>query len=385
MTPAFNPNAGGVQQTTYKLGKFFTENGLDVSYFSTADIGHVEATYGKLIHAVHPNGQKNLENISHLEKVVKDIRPTVIINQMPYETNLTKALAELKLELNFLLLGCLRNSLFNFKSNVQDRMQQMLPAIIFKLMNNPAGRFIIQKRHWLKHRHDLKIILDRHDKFILLAPPNKEELEHFIGKYKSEKVLAIPNSIPEVYKNKMEKEKIILHVGRLNIAQKRSDLLLKFWESCYQQLPEWKFVIVGDGPYKAELEKNIKTKNVPRIYIEGFQKPEPYYKKASIFMMPSAYEGFPNTLLEAQSFGCAPLVFNTYQALQWIVNDKKDAFLIPAFDINKMGDKAIELAQAEKQLIAFQLEAKKNADRFTIDKVGAIWLDFFKKMVQDER
>lgn len=384
MTPAFNPNAGGVQQTTYKLGKYFSENGLEVCYFSTADTGHVEVKFGRLIHAPHPKGTDNSENISFLEETVKEIKPTIIINQMPYETNLTKALAELKLELNFLLLGCLRNSLFNFKSNVQDRMQQMLPAIIFKLMNNPAGRFIIQKRHWLKHRHDLKIILDRHDKFILLAPPNKEELEHFIGKYKSEKVLAIPNSIPEVYKNKMEKEKVILHVGRLNIAQKRSDLLLDFWEKCYRKLPEWKFVIVGDGSYKADLERNITTKKIPRIYLEGFQKPESYYKKASIFMMPSAYEGFPNTLLEAQSYGCAPLVFNSYQALQWIVKDKENAFLFPPFNTNQMGEKAIELVKNENLLLNIQLSAQKNAERFTIDKVGAIWLELFKNLIQNE-
>jgi hypothetical protein len=231
LTPAFNPNDGGVQRTTYKLGKYFTEQGLEVSYFSTSNTGHVKAEYGALYHTKEIGGQDNMQNIAELEVVVTDIKPDIVINQMPYETNLTNALTNLKTKLGFKLLGCLRNSLFNFKSNARDRMMQMLPSPLFKAMDNKLGISIIQKRHWLKHRKQLKEILDKHDKYILLAPPNRKELEYFVGEYKKEKVRAIPNSIPEIYRGTETKEKIVLHVGRLNIPQKRSDLLLDFWEN----------------------------------------------------------------------------------------------------------------------------------------------------------
>src|SRR5690554_2195271 len=123
MTPAFNPNDGGVQRTTYKLGKYFTEQGIEVSYFSTNEKGHVAVEYGTLYHATEEGGQSNSQNIGYLKRVVKEISPTFVINQMPYETNLTNALAALKEEVSFTLLGCLRNSLFNFKSNARDRMK----------------------------------------------------------------------------------------------------------------------------------------------------------------------------------------------------------------------------------------------------------------------
>src|SRR5690554_6876843 len=98
MTPAFDPNAGGVQRTTYKLGKYFAEQGIEVYYFSTDYEGHVAVEYGTLYHAVEDGGQSNSQNIDNLKRVVKEISPTFVINQMPYETNLTNALAELKLE-----------------------------------------------------------------------------------------------------------------------------------------------------------------------------------------------------------------------------------------------------------------------------------------------
>ena len=80
-------------------------------------------------------------------------------------------------------------------------------------------------------------------------------------------MLSIPNSIPSVVRAPGQKEKIILHVGRLNIQQKRSDLLLKVWGKVFPMLPDWEFVIVGDGEYKEQLELEIKSKNLPRVKI----------------------------------------------------------------------------------------------------------------------
>src|SRR5690554_5046817 len=103
MTPAFDPNAGGVQRTTYKLGKYFTEQGIEVSYFSTNNKGHVAVEFGTLYYANEDGGQSNIRNIANLESVVREISPTFVINQMPYETNLTNTLAALKVEVGYTL------------------------------------------------------------------------------------------------------------------------------------------------------------------------------------------------------------------------------------------------------------------------------------------
>lgn len=377
MTPAFNPNAGGVQRTTWKLGKYFREQGLEVAYYSLANEGHVAVENGTLFSGPKPGKNRNAVNILDLRSVIQQIQPDVVINQMPYERELREALVAEKKNLGYLLLGCLRNSLFNFKNNARDRIKQLLPHPLASIMDNRVGEAVIQWRHKRKHSRDLRAIIDDHDYFILLAPPNRQELEYFVGYYKPEKVTAIPNSIPEVLPEVPQKEKIILHVGRLNIPQKRSDLLLPFWEQVFPHLPDWEFVVVGDGPYYHQLKQDIAIRQIPRIRLEGYQEPEPFYKKSAIFMMPSAYEGFPNTLLEAQSYGCAPLAFDNYAALSWIVNNGVNAHLIPPFDVSSMGEKVIELATKEITLHSTQEEALKNAERFTIDQVGRQWLDFF--------
>lgn len=382
LVPAFNPNDGGVQRTTFKLGKFFTENGLQVSYFSLQKTGHVSAEYGTLYYVQEEGEGGNKKNTARLRNILTEVRPDIVINQMPYEIPLREALFASKQQLGFILLGCLRNSLFSVKNNLTDTVNRMLPASISKGFNNAFGQSVALNIHKYKHARQLKAIINQHDLYILLAPPNRDELQYFIGAYKPEKVIAIPNSIPYVEQQTHSKEKIILHVGRLNIPQKRSDLLLPFWDKVYPELPDWEFWIVGNGPEKNNLEKQIARENIPRVRLLGYQKPEVYYRKASIFMMPSAFEGFPNTILEAQSYGCPIVAFKSYAALDWIVHNRKDAVLIKPYNTSEMAKETVVIAKEQSLLKEMSEHAKINARRFTIDKVGMIWLELFNKLLK---
>ena len=380
ITPAFNPYGGGVQRITINLGKYFTEQGHLVCYYTTMHQGNKKAAHGDLYHAPFAGGPGNPQNISHMQATIENIKPDFVINQMPYEKEIRNGLYHIKQLTGFILLGCVHNSLFSFKSNVRSIGKAHLPGWLHSILNNPFGDILLQWQHWIKHFRYLKAIIDAHDRLILYTPPNLQELKHFVGNYKKEKVLAIPNCIPNVFEGHFSKDKIILHVGRLNIPQKRSDLLLDFWQKTYHHLPDWSFVIVGDGPYMPTLKAEIEKRNLPRVKLEGHQKPDAYFKRASLFMMPSAYEGFPNTILEAQSNGCIPLAFDSYAALGWIVNDTKDALLSRPFCISQMADQAIDLIGNRDKLIRMSTEALDNASRFSIEKVGQEWMQLFNSL-----
>lgn len=387
LTPPFNPNKGGVSRTTFKLGQYFTENGLAVGYYSFASKGHSEVHYGSLYYSNREGMAQNSENIKDLKRALENFQPDIVINQMPYEKDIRTLLANEKDRLKYILIGCLRNTLFSVKNNLDAYGQQVLPRPLMPFFKNPPGRWILLNLHYYKHRRELKCILDLHDRFVLLTPPNRAELRYFVRDYQQEKVHAIPNSIPKINNgylaNENEKQKIMLHVGRLNNTQKRSDLLVPFWKKVSQELPDWEFVVIGDGPYKKILEARIKREKVPRITLQGHQAPEPYYKIASLFIMPSAYEGFPNVLLEAQNHGVIPVVFDSYPALSWIVNDLQDALLSPPYDTERMAHQAVELARDDKRLKSMRANSKENVKRFTIDEVGQDWLAFFNELFRE--
>jgi len=382
MTPAFNPNKGGVQRIVEKLGRFFVEQGHDVFYFSTAHSGHLAPEYGQLIHSDEEGGQRNKVNLMKLERLVIEIQPDVVLNEMPYELTLQRALSNSKKSTQFLLLGCLNNSLFSVKNNLNLYAKAALPGFLMPLFNNKIGHEILLQFHKKKHTFQLKRIIDVHDYFILPAAVEalKEELNYFFKGYKKEKIFGIPNSIPfNSTRNGKKKEKVLLFVGRLTDHQKRCDLLLEIWKQVSSELYDWRFEIVGDGPFYQSLEQQIARENIPRVTLRGFIQPDIFYNESSILVMPSAYEGFPSVLLEAQSQGVVPVTFNSYPAISWIVNSEKDAILVPAFDIKAMSNAIVSLAKDPVRRGKMMKAGIKNAGRFSTDRVGNQWLKFFEE------
>lgn len=378
ITRAFNPNDAGVQRTTYKLGKFFSEQGHEVAYFSTKNDGHVSVDFGTLYAVSEMNGLRTKSNVVYLKAILLSFCPDIVINQMPYEKKLRNILYQYKRSCDYILIGCLRNSLFNFLSNVRLKINSAVSSRFFRIIDNRLCLALIKRLHVIKHRYDLRSILNSHDYYVLLAPQNIDELKFFVGNYKNHKVSVIPNSIPNVYPASLQKKrKNILYVGSLNVAQKRTDLLLIVWQKAQSRLPDWNLIVVGHGEYAPVLKQEIERQKVLAINLEGFKRPEQYYIEASIFIMTSAYEGFPNTILEAQSYGVPVMAFNSYAALDGIVNHSIDAILVPPFDTDQFADQLVQLASDSHQLRAMQGAALLNAERFTIDKVGKQWLKFF--------
>ena len=379
-TPAFHRNRGGVQRITFNLGKFFFESGMNVHYYSFEKEGHEEVQFGVLHHSLENGAAKNNRNIRHLDSVLDCIRADYVVNQMPYVKPLRDLLAVRKSNYGFKLIGCIHNSLFNFWSNAREVVIRTIPKPMNRVLSTSPGIMCIKAFHKLKHARDLKRIIDKHDRLLLYTPPNHDELKFFIGNYKPDKISYMPNPVHEITGPDEGKEKVIVHVGRITIAQKRSDLLLDFWEALYKDLPDWKFFIVGDGPYFDELKNDLKKRRIPRVFLEGFQKPEKYYRQAALFMMPSAFEGFPNTIIEAQSYGCPILAFDSYAALRWIVNDGKDALLSEPFDTLSLAQKTVKVVSDVEKLKEMQHAARENIKRFTITQIGQQWLELFKEI-----
>ena len=96
-------------------------------------------------------------------------------------------------------------------------------------------------------------------------------------------------------------------VGRL-CKTKNQIYILKMAE----QLPEAKFVIVGDGELKEELEQYIKEHNIKNVNLYGTtNEPKRFYSAFDVFVLPSLYEGVPVTGIEAQTNGVFCLFADT--------------------------------------------------------------------------
>ena len=301
----------------------------------------------------------------------------MVINQMPYEHEIGETLLK---EKDYLLLGCLRNTLYSVKGDLDGFINRAIPGFLRPFFRNPLGRALLLNRHRRAHAADLKRILETYDYFVMFGPPNLEELEYFVPGYDREKIRLIPNSIPAVADSPPRKEKRILWLGRLSRAQKQAELIPEVWRRVCERLPDWQLDVVGDGPDRAEIEQHVTESGLPRVNFHGRQVPDDYYRRAAIFFMTSAFEGFPNTLVEAQSYAAIPVVFDSYPVASWIVDDGKSGFLIEPFDVEAMADRIVDLA-SHPERERFAEQALESARRFHIDRVGRTWQSLFEAEV----
>jgi len=214
----------------------------------------------------------------------------------------------------------------------------------------------------------------------MFGPPNLEELEYFVPGYDREKIRLIPNSIPDVADTPPAKEKRLLWLGRLSRAQKRVELLPEVWRRVCEHLPDWHLDVVGDGPDRAEIERTVSESGLPRVNFYGRQVPGDFFHRSPIFFMTSAFEGFPNTLVEAQSHAAIPVVFDSYPVASWIVEHGNNGYLVEPFNVETMAERIVDLATCPGRK-GFAEQALESARRFNIDRVGRMWQELFESEV----
>lgn len=180
----------------------------------------------------------------------------------------------------------------------------------------------------------------------------------------------------------VEREKILLYVGRLSEKQKNVSSLLRIWKVLQEKLKEYKLVIVGDGPDRNKYENMAETMNLSRLSFVGFQDPSCWYKTSSTLLMTSSYEGFPMVLVEAMQYGCVPFAYNSYVSLSDIIDDGVNGFKIAPFDEKEYVEKLLVFLQSpidiQKKIRQASIE---KAKQFDVNVVGEKWIDLFEQTI----
>ena len=107
---------------------------------------------------------------------------------------------------------------------------------------------------------------------------------------------------------------VICHIGRF-IKAKNHDFLIKIAKEMIDKNNKVKFILVGDGDLKNEIENKVKELKIDKnIFFTGIRKDIPnILKNSNLFILPSIYEGLGLVLLEAQSSNIPCLVSEAIQ------------------------------------------------------------------------
>ncbi len=147
------------------------------------------------------------------------------------------------------------------------------------------------------------------------------------------------------------RQPVILSVGRL-ATQKRFDLLIEAFQKIASNWPEWRLVLIGDGPLQSELESIIKKLNLSgKVDILPVSNQlTAHYQSARIYCQPSQWEGFPNAMAEAMAAGAIPIGFEATSGVADLIEDGVNGILVreqPSAEALARGLEAALRAQSE--------------------------------------
>ncbi len=216
------------------------------------------------------------------------------------------------------------------------------------------------------------------DRVTVLSQADK----NFIGKrLKNVYVLPNPLSFAPIEKS-CKKENIILAVGRLNSWKvKGFDLLINAWKEIAKNYPDWKLRIIGYGSkenlqYVNSLAEGIMSTQFEILDFDNEIIEQ--YRRASIFVLSSRYEGFGMVLIEAMSQGCACIACDYKGRQKEIIYDGVDGLIAEVDNIMSLKEKMESLLNNQKLRVEIQKHAIEKSKIFKLNSIMDIWWKIIK-------
>ena len=176
-------------------------------------------------------------------------------------------------------------------------------------------RLIVSERNSLSlYEHTRRSKWNPNFLLMLLADRVTVQFPRYVADYPRllrPRICAIPNPVapPATHAcpgaDRAAKPLRLLAVGRL-CAQKNYGALITAFADLAPRYPEWELVIVGDGETRESVVADIarhKLEGRALLSSPASGEMSDVYRRASLFCMPSRWEGFPNALAEAMAHG----------------------------------------------------------------------------------
>ena len=253
--------------------------------------------------------------------------PNVVLPSLPHITIIT-LVANLFCGKKAVVLPIEHNTLSALVRYSKSLKQSLLPALMRIIY--PMANKIICVSYGVKQ--DLKSTLHLADQklTVIYNPVNTKSLTQLSKQPAVHPWLTSP-SYP-----------ILVAAGRLTFA-KGFDVLISAMSILHTRSCA-RLIILGEGPEKASLQKQIETAGLSeRISIPGFtSNPYPFFKSASLFILSSRWEGLPTVLIEALACGAQAISTDCPSGPREILGPDASHRLVPVDDHHELASKILE-------------------------------------------
>ena len=222
------------------------------------------------------------------------------------------------------------------------------------------------------------------DAYVVLCEEYKNAICEKLGLIPEQShIVPIGNSERPVDDVCYDKENIIMYCGRLYNATKAIDGLLRIWKRVQGELTDWKLVLVGDGPNRDSLQKQVASDKLERVEFAGWTADvASYYRKASIVCLTSRTESWGLALTEAQTNGAIPIAYGCSEGVKAILSPSGvNGFIVTPGDEKEYARTLLTVAnmsEQEKRII--RRNVVKKALEYSPETVGDQWAQLFTRL-----
>ena len=236
----------------------------------------------------HIGKEKNpLKQMKNIRKVLKKEKPDVVHSHTLFYSGIVLLAA--KLEKVNIRISHSHSKSDNKKNNFKRRMFRIIASWLIRVVANAYLACSIEAAEYLYGK-----------KYV-----NKNKVIIIKNGIEPEKYLEIDDKkirrIKEQY-NINEKDYVITMIARL--AKEKNHLYaLKIAKQLKNENAKFKIFFVGDGILKEQIEKDIIKYDLnENVFLTGVTtEPQNFLEIADVFILPSKFEGFGITILEAQT------------------------------------------------------------------------------------
>jgi len=183
--------------------------------------------------------------------------------------------------------------------------------------------------------------------------------------------------------NGVNRENLVLFSGMLRRGKGILDLL-DVASLLKASHPGAGVVIAGDGPLKDRVRETIRNRGLSNVELTGrlsHAEMVSYYCRARVFVLPTRYEGFPNTVLEAMACEL-PVVASRVSGIPEQVEEGVTGYMLPPGDVEGFHRRISELLDDAPKCESFgRMGRARVLERFTWEHVSKRVLGEYRSML----
>ena len=368
--PYFTPQKGGDVASVYNLSKHLAKRGHEVTIFTT-DF-ELDEEYIKSLDGVHVVPFHCIANIGkmlispemkgQLKKEIKDFDVIHMHNFRSYQNIVAYHYAK-KCNIPYVLQA--HGSVLPFFQKQQ--LKKIFDLFFgYKILRDASKVIALTKTEVEQYK---KMGVDKDKIEIVPNGIDLSEYDNLQGKGEFRRKYSIGDD-----------EKMVLYLGRLHKI-KGIDLLVKAFADLVKELEDVRLVIVGpDDGFLPMLKKQIEDLKIgDRILFTGplYERDKlKAYVDADVYVLPSVYETFPNTVLEACACGTPVIVTDRCGIVDFV--DNKVGYVVE-YDKDQLCDALFKVLSDEKTRRRFGEGGKKLVmDDFGWDKIVMLMENVYK-------